>query len=592
MDAHASPRPRKRRAINACVNCRTSKVRCDGNRPCQRCERNSASCQYFDAVKDENVLRIEKLEADMAALRELLGTRETPGPRTSLHMDNASVTVAEITPRSPAGHSAIGSAVDAGFITWDQAAHWYQSFFSGSQYLVPIFCERYDTITSVSSRSAVLFDAIVSIGCRAEEGFNATIHRQLQSRVRDHITNLLINKSIPSIEDIQAITLVAAYSENGFFLIATALRFAIQLDLPRIVDQLIAKGQIRSGAVNSHEQELYRLSRVWHGICNLELFFSLDGGKLPGLNFQTSPRKIRSLLQHPERTSVDIRLLSQVELNLIRAEAYTKIMRRDTDEFLLQENENKVRSTVDEASVELTLWLDEWTNIILAEPVPHRRAMALQNLHIQREWAMMTLYLKAVASSGVENIAFMTDFQKNFIRRAKDAASRHLHYMLQSYTSSPDASPASSTHTIGSTYLSTFRWTLDYVWAKCAVSVLLVLKLAILLRDPAASVMALLRDAHRVLEELKTVTVGHIAYFQILQTSIEKCEAALREYSVEQNHAMQSSPVSGTDGGAAETEFQGYVPREFVFEWDFPGLNLKHMPLGWQDLFVNIDSLF
>ncbi|EMD85681.1 hypothetical protein COCC4DRAFT_180743 [Bipolaris maydis ATCC 48331] len=592
MDAHASPRPRKRRAINACVNCRTSKVRCDGNRPCQRCERNSASCQYFDAVKDENVLRIEKLEADMAALRELLGTKETPGPRTSSHMDNASVTVAEITPRSPTGHSAIGSAVDAGFITWDQATLWYQSFFSGSQYLVPIFCERYDTITSVSSRSAVLFDAIVSIGCRAEEGFNATIYRQLQSRVRDHITNLLINKSIPSIEDIQAIALVAAYSENAFFLIATALRFAIQLDLPRVVDQLIAKSQIRSGAVNSDEQELYRLSRVWHGICNLELFFSLDGGKLPGLKFHTSPRKIRSLLQHPEHTPVDIRLLSQVELNLIRADAYAKIMRRDTDEFLLQENENKVRSTVEEASVELTLWLDEWTNIILAEPVPQRRAVALQNLHIQREWAMMTLYLKAVASSGVENIAFMTDFQKNFIRRAKDAASRHLHYMLQSYTSTPDSSPASSTHTIGSTYLSTFRWTLDYVWAKCAVSVLLVLKLAILLRDPAASVMALLRDAHRVLEELKTVTVGHIAYFQILQTSIEKCEAALREYSVEQNHATQSSPASGTDGGVAETEFQGYVPREFVFEWDFPGLNLKHMPLGWQDLFVNIDSLF
>lgn len=65
-----SPRPRKRRAINACVSCRTSKVRCDGNRPCQRCDRNGASCQYFDAVKDENVLRIERLENEMAALRE------------------------------------------------------------------------------------------------------------------------------------------------------------------------------------------------------------------------------------------------------------------------------------------------------------------------------------------------------------------------------------------------------------------------------------------------------------------------------------------------------------------------------------------
>jgi len=319
--------------------------------------------------------------------------------------------------------------------------------------------------------------------------------------------------------------------------------------------------------------------------------FSLDGGKLPGLTLHTSPRKIRSLLSHPERTAVDIRLLSQIELNMIRTEAYTKIMRRNSD-FLLQASEDQVRSTVDDASVELSLWLEEWTNIALAEPAPHKRALALQNLHIQREWAMMTLYLKAVASSGIENIAFMTEFQRDFIRQAKDAAGRHLHYMLQSYTTSPDSSPASSTHTIGSTYLSTFKWTLDYVWAKCAVSVLLVLKLAILLRDPAASVMALLHDAHRVLEELKTVTVGHIAYFQILQTSIEKCEAALREYSVEQNNVPESTSTPGRDGGAAESEFQGYVPSEFVFEWDFPGLNLKHMPMGWQDLFVNIDSLF
>jgi len=285
---------------------------------------------------------------------------------------------------------------------------------------------------------------------------------------------------------------------------------------------------------------------------------------------------------------VDIRLLSQVELNIIRTEAYTKIMGRTSD-FLLQQSEDQLRNAVDEASVELSLWLEEWRNIVLTEPISQRRVLALQNLQIQHEWATMTLYLKAVASSGIENIAFMTDFQRDFICRAKEAARRHLHYMLQSSSqSSPISSPAATAPTTGSTYLSTFRWTLDYVWAKCAVSVLLVLKLAILLRDPAPSVMALLRDAHRVLEELKTVTVGHIAYFQILQTSIEKCEAALREYAAEQDPGT----APGRSGSLAETEFQGYVPSEFVFEWDFPGLNLKHMPLGWQDLFVNIDNLF
>ncbi|KAI4907816.1 hypothetical protein J4E90_009223 [Alternaria incomplexa] len=446
------------------------------------------------------------------------------------------------------------TAVDAGLITWDQAVHWYQS-----------------------------------IGCRAAEGFNTRIYRRLQTRVRDQFTDLFINTNTPTVEDIQAIALVAAYSENAFVLVAMALRFAIQLGLPHVVDQLIAKSHARSGIVTADEQELYRLSRVWLGICNLELFFSLDGGKLPGLSLQMSSRKIRCLLAHPERTSTDIRLLSQVELNIIRTEAYTKIMGQSND-YMGQHSEDQLRTTVDEACVELSLWLDEWTNIALTEPAPHQRTLALQNLCIQQAWATMTMYLKAVGSSGIENIAIMTDFQRDFIRKAKEAANRHLHYMLQS-SSTPTSSPVSHASTSGSTYLSTFRWTLDYVWAKCAVSVLLVLKLAILLRDPVPSVMALLSDAHRVLEELKTVTVGHIAYFQILQTSIEKCEAALREYAAEQIPDQDSS-MAGARSSVAEDEFQGYVPSEFVFEWDFPGLNLKHMPLGWQDLFVNIDSLF
>ncbi|KAF1937038.1 hypothetical protein EJ02DRAFT_386375 [Clathrospora elynae] len=579
MESPNSPRQRKRRAINACVGCRTSKVKCDGNRPCQRCERNgvSATCQYFDAVKDENTLRIEKLEVEVVALREKLS-------QSSHQLNDANLqSICHQQERN-----APSSAIDAGLITWDQAKLWFKSFFSGSQYLVPIFCEDHDNIASVCSRSATLFDAIVSIGCRAEEGFTSPTYRQLQSRVRDHITNLLINTNIVTLEDVQTITLSAAYSENGFVLIALALRFAMQLGLPNAVDQLIAKGHTRSGAETDNERQIYRLCRVWHGICNLELFFSLDGGKLPGLTIHTSPRRIRSLLTHPERTAVDMRLLSQIELNIIRTEAYTKIMSQARN-ALLQHSEAQLRTTVEDATIELSLWFEEWTNIISAEPQPHQRTVALQNLHIQREWAMMTLYLKAVASSGIENIAFMTEFQRDFVCRAKEAASRHLHFMLQSSSSHP--SPTLATQSTGSTYLSTFRWTLDYVWAKCAVSVLLVLKLAILLRDPVQSVISLLRDAHRVLEELKRVTVGHIAYFQILQTSMEKCEAALREYAAEQSSSSDPVVIQEVNG-AAENEFQGYIPTEFVFEWDFPGLNLKHMPLGWQDLFVNIDGLF
>ena len=133
-----------------------------------------------------------------------------------------------------------------------------------------MFCERYDAMSSVSSRNAFLLDTIISIGCRVDEGFNSTVYRQLQSRLRDHLASLLINTESPTPEDIQAITLMAAYSDNGFVHIALALRFALQLDLPKAVDELVSEPISSLPEV----QRLYRLSRIWHCVCNFELLYA------------------------------------------------------------------------------------------------------------------------------------------------------------------------------------------------------------------------------------------------------------------------------------------------------------------------------
>lgn len=162
------------------------------------------------------------------------------------------------------------NAVEKGVVTHDDAFAWFTSFFAGSHYLVPIFSESSDVIASVASRSAFLFDAIVSVGCRAEQGFNSPVFRQLQSGLREHLTSLLITCEQPSLEAVQAITLMAAYSENGYMLIALALRFATQLGLHKATDQLLALHHNRD-LPGTEERELYRLQRVWHGICNLEL---------------------------------------------------------------------------------------------------------------------------------------------------------------------------------------------------------------------------------------------------------------------------------------------------------------------------------
>jgi hypothetical protein len=274
---------------------------------------------------------------------------------------------------------------------------------------------------------------------------------------------------------------------------------------------------------------------------------------------------------------------------MIRSDAYSKILEYSNAQGIDQ-NEQLLKTCIRDTTIELSLWSEEWTALISHEPIARQRSLALLNLSIQREWALITLHLKAVSASSIENLAIMTGFQKEQVHRAKDAARRHLRYLLEA-----SVSPCPSTDFTGwesvPLYLNTFKWTMDYVWAKAAFSVLLVLKLAILLQDPVQSVLSLLHDAHKVLEELKKVTNDHVTYFQILQTSIEKCEAALAEHVVQHDISLSSRSTS-RDPRAAENDFQRYVPDEFAFEWEFPGLNLKHTPVGWQDLFVNIDGLF
>lgn len=72
-------------------------------------------------------------------------------------------------------------------------------------------------------------------------------------------------------EDVQAITLMAAYSENSFVMIALALRFAVQLGLPDAVDQLMARSSGGLRTNDAEEKRLYRCARVWYGVSNFEL---------------------------------------------------------------------------------------------------------------------------------------------------------------------------------------------------------------------------------------------------------------------------------------------------------------------------------
>jgi hypothetical protein len=94
----------------------------------------------------------------------------------------------------------------------------------------------------------------------------------------------------------------------------------------------------------------------------------------------------------------------------------------------------------------------------------------------------------------------------------------------------------------------------------------------------------LLADARQLLGELGTIHGPQNIYFRILGIGIEKAEKALNAYMA------QRTPTS-PGPQEAELDFQTYVPKAFMFEWDFPSLTLSFVPIDLQELsseFTNV----
>jgi hypothetical protein len=400
--------------------------------------------------------------------------------------------------------------------------------------------------------------------------------------LREHTSDLVLRlagrtNALIAIEDIQALLVIASYSDSGGILCDVALRASLEAGLPNSLDTLfliIANHALQAAPI---DRSLYVSARVWYYLFVLDMILSIDGGKPPSISMQTSSRRVRSLLNHPQRTTLDVRLFAQVELNALRATAHASIATNSGNANFNLSADDTVRGAI----LDLDLWLSEWQIIVSndANLGAERIVMSL-NLRIQHAWAILTLHLRALTASGIENIALMTDNQRNIALSAKDAAEQHLRLLLT------DISPNINSEGLDiqaphRPYVANFRFAMEFVWAKNAFCVLIVLRLGILLGDPPDRLMHKLAEAKEFLHELDKIGMGaNVSYTRILAQTVKKCEKA-----------VNSSLQSGSERSSAEPgDFQTFIPKEFMFEWDFPGLHLCYIPLDWQDLFLDFGA--
>lgn len=111
--------------------------------------RNDSECQYFDAVRDGNELRIERLEAEVEDLKAAMHiahmSEHHPASTATLPLQSPSIGVpvgyGHEVHGSPHDHRSVAgstseaqwkhpsmkaNAVQAGLVTWAQATCWYE----------------------------------------------------------------------------------------------------------------------------------------------------------------------------------------------------------------------------------------------------------------------------------------------------------------------------------------------------------------------------------------------------------------------------------------------------------------------------------
>lgn len=479
--------------------------------------------------------------------------------------------------------------VTAGLISLQEAESCFSTFFQGCNQYVPIFDPSYDTMHGIRERSSLLFSAICAVGCRVLSGTDSRKWHLLNLHIKRALNSVIGTPESARLETVQALLVRACCVSERSLLVTLAARLAIDLELPDAYEQLTTRYVSRTGRSGGSQTRdipedaaLMRKARTWLHLLVLGHILHVDAGDLLTIKFRGDVRRCRILLEDPSSTDLDLHLLSQVELNALRTDTYSTLSKSSNL------SDEEIMDIVRDAKIDIDVWFNDWTRIFERHHALRRRLTV--NIRIQRCWADTMVLCRAVRVSGVENVDAMSPTQRSMLLMAKDALTEHLDIIIEEPRE----------------YLHNLPFAMDFVWAKCAFCLLLLLKLSTLLADDGdggREGRELVERGRVLLSELQRA--GGMGcggrngtsrlYIQLLQTGIEEySRTVLREGAgleeVAAAAAGLNTPRPGVEVVGGEQDGpESFVPEQFVFEWDFPGLTLFSSPVteaGWLDDFL------
>lgn len=258
--------------------------------------------------------------------------------------------------------------------------------------------------------------------------FSSQLPHALNFELKKILNLVVLSQEGHSLETVQALLVTACYSPERSLLLSFATRLALDLELPEAFERLTRKlMSFESGSqeVSMSQDELavlMRQSRTWFGLLVLENILHVDAGKLPAFAPKGGARRCRVLLQQPFSTALDLRLLSQVELNYLRARIH------DTFETAASDNtDEEVLDEVRNAKIDLDLWYGDWRSAIETSSIAGtERPSLLTNLTVQYHWSEAMAYFRGLKCLGTDNVDAMGQSGRTILEMAKAALKKHL----------------------------------------------------------------------------------------------------------------------------------------------------------------------
>jgi len=214
------------------------------------------------------------------------------------------------------------AVVTKGVVTEEQAREFFKIYFDHCSKFLPVFEVENDFYEELHSRSPFSVDAIcmVASGVKDGSGGQSELTKRLTEEVRT-ISSATLWLPVVRREVVQASMVVAGWSTNGWLLGGHAIRMALELGLHKAWPKLLKK--IKSGRklkdqIGSDEHDLIVCSRIWFALFLFEHQISFGTGRPFMIKTDESVEDVAHILQHPLSREDDMRLVSSVELMIIR----------------------------------------------------------------------------------------------------------------------------------------------------------------------------------------------------------------------------------------------------------------------------------